>query len=257
MLLVVVGCAMRCSVAVLIGLIAAWAQSGRAAEAGLFSCRIIVTGTDGRSRPEGLARCLSQVVVKVTGDPAVAGDPRAEAIVRRAPELVEDIAYVDRMSDLPHHDEQGTRDRPYDLIAHFDPERLTAALRTAGLRVWLARPALMVRATVERGGTFTLSADGDAGERQREALLAAGDRFGLRIVLPTEAQIASGTSPEVRGGALVLEGQLRWSEADFGWNARWRLPSSDAWEVRGVSFDEAFRAGVGGAAERLSSQASR
>src|SRR3954452_19837318 len=84
----------------------------------LFACRVIVTGTDMRSRPDGLARCLRDVVVKVTGKPSLAEDARTSAIAQRADGLVEDFVYLDRMSGIPHHDEQGTRDRPYDLVAH-------------------------------------------------------------------------------------------------------------------------------------------
>jgi hypothetical protein len=230
--------------------------AARAVAADLFVCREIVTGTDLRSRPEGLARCVRDVVVKVTGQPSLADDPRVAAIVSRAPDLVEDLAYVDRISDVPHHDEQGTRDRPYDLIVHLDPELVTAELSAAGLRPWLARPALLVMASVKKGGaSFRLDADGDAGERQREALLAAADRFGMRVVLPSAEQLATSRMPLVRGGQVTLQGQLVWSDVDFGWDARWHLGAGSAdasWEVRGVSFDEAFRAGVGGAAERLS-----
>lgn len=224
-----------------------------AAAADLFACRVIVTGTDARSRPEGLARCVREVVVKVTGQPGLLDDPRTEAIASRAPELVEDMAYVDRMSDVPHHDEQGTRDRPYDLIVHLDPELLTAELRAAGLQPWLNRPALLAVVSVAKDGSqFMLSADADAGERQREALLAAAERFGMRVVLPTEAELASGHMPTIRGGQVTLEGRLVWSERDFGWNATWRLGTGPEWGVQGVSFDEGFRSGVGGAAERLS-----
>ena len=229
---------------------------GPAGAADLFACREIVTGTDMRSRPEGLERCVRDVVVKVTGQPALADDPRTIAIASRASALAEDFAYVDRMSDIPHHDEQGTRDRPYDLIVHLDPERVTAALSEAGLRPWLVRPALLVVVSVTKdGASFRLDADGDAGERQREAVLAAADRFGMRVVLPSAEQLATGRMPAVRGGQVTLQGQLVWSEADFGWNASWRLGAGSAeanWEVRGVAFDDAFRSGVGGAAERLS-----
>ena len=55
---------------------------------------------------------------------------------------------------------------------------------------------------------------------------------------------------------VSLEGKLVWSDNDFGWNADWRLVQEGkergTWSVRGVSFDDAYRAGVGGAAELLS-----
>ena len=224
-----------------------------AADPGLFTCRVIVTGTDLRTRPEALERCIRRVVVKVTGRPSLEDDPRTAAIARHGEALIEDLVYLDRMSDVPHHDEQGTRDRPYDLIAHVAPERLGQELTKAGLRPWLERPKLVahIQVTPKDGAGFVLDADGDAGERQRQALLAAADRFGLRVALPTGAQAQSGVAPD----GVPLEGELAWSDADFGWNAAWRLGGDGArWEVRGVSFDEAYRAGLGGAAERLAAR---
>lgn len=226
-----------------------------AADPGLFTCRVIVTGTDMRTRPDALERCLRQVAVKVTGRPSLADDPRVSEIAGHADALIEDFAYLDRMSDIPHHDEQGTRDRPYDLVAHVQPTALEQALARAGLRAWFDRPRLVVRVSIEPrdGASFRLSADADVGERQRQALLAAADRFGIHVALPTEQP-----PPFARPGDATLEGKLAWSDADFGWNADWRLAiggtALGGWEVRGVSFDEAFRAGVGGAAERLSAR---
>ncbi len=38
----------------------------------LYTAMAIVTGTDMRSRPAGFARCLREVLVKVSGNPALA-----------------------------------------------------------------------------------------------------------------------------------------------------------------------------------------
>ena len=170
---------------------------------GLFTCRVIVTGTDLRERPAGLERCVRAVVVKVTGMPQLADDPRAFAIAGRAAGLVEDIVYLDRMTDLPRHDEQGTRDRPFDLVAHVDPEKLRAELASVGLKPWLDRPTLLASVQVSTGAErFRLTADGLAGERQRRALLAAGETYGLRVALLTERQTEAlaGGAPGPRDG---------------------------------------------------------
>lgn len=233
----------------------------------LFSCRVIVTGTDMRERPAALERCVRNVVVRVTGMPRLAGDPRVDAIAGHAADLIEDIVYLDRMTDLPRHDEQGTRDRPFDLIAHVDPARMGAELARAGLKQWLDRPTLLVSVRVSKEGEdFPLTADGLQGERQRRALLSAGETYGVRVALLTERQTgaAGGAGPDPgtlrltdgAGRVLVLNGTLTWSDADFGWNAEWRITSGGgrqrSWDIRGVSFDEAFRSGVGGVAAALS-----
>jgi hypothetical protein len=55
--------------------------------------------------------------------------------------------------------------------------------------------------------------------------------------------------------AAALAGELTWSERDLGWAARWRLAAGGrvvAWGIKGVSFDEAFRAAARGAVQVLS-----
>ena len=57
------------------------------------------------------------------------------------------------------------------------------------------------------------------------------------------------------GGDLALAGSIVWSDEDLGWVADWRLaPAGETlhWQVRGVSFDEAFRVAMRGAAQILS-----
>ncbi len=209
----------------------------------VYTCHVDVTGTDARNRPSALAQCVRDVLVKLSGDPALADDPRP---LPDAAAAVQDFAYLDLMTDIPIHDEQGTRDRPFDLLGHVDPATAEATLRCLGITPWTApRPTLHVQVTVvdRKGVQFDLTGDGERGERQRRALLEAGERFALRVALPAE-----GSTPP----PPLLTGTLRWSDADFGWNADWSMPATGStWAVRGVSFDSAFRAGVGGASLRL------
>lgn len=187
----------------------------------------------------------------LSGNPALADDDRVALLDPLAASMVEDIAYQDRMSDQPHHDEQGTRDRPFDLTVHFDPARIDGALALLGERAWIGpRPRVIVKADIrDHAAQFPLSADGESDERHREALLAASDRFGLRVVLaPLEGSAA--TLPSV-----TLSGQLVWDESQFGWVAAWRLDGLGAtrhWKIAGVSFDDAYRVGVSGALAVLS-----
>ena len=212
----------------------------------VYTCRVFVTGTGLANRPGALRDCVEQVLVKLSGQSVPAGTMADGGLVR-------DFLYLDLMSDLPLHDEQGTRDRPFELIGHVDPVGVETVLRAAGVSAWTApRPTLLVRVAVtdRNGNRFELTGDGP-GERQRRALLDASERFALPVALPVEVP---GSLPNP-GTADVssqptLAGELRWSDADFGWNASWRLlDAGDAWTVTGVSFDAAFRAGVGGAAQ--------
>ena len=234
----------------------------------LYQCTVIVTGTDMRNRPSAMAQCLRRVLAKVSGDPALADDPRLEDVASRAGTLAESFAYFDRMSDIPHHDEQGSRDRPFDLVVEFDPAKADATLAALGSAPWRNRPALVVAVSVkdQDGTDYMLSADGVDGERQREALFAAADRFGMRVILLPKQDLPGrdATGPEIVARAArtvrstdlaALTGALVWSDADAGWVGTWHVARGgreSSWSIRGVSFDDAFRNAIGGAAAVLS-----
>ncbi len=217
---------------------------GAAPDPAVYRCAVYTTGTDQRDRPAAFQRCVRDVVAKLGADPALLDAPLLPPAEAAA--MIDSFAYLDRMTDQPTHDEQGTRDRPFVLVAHVSPGAAASVLAALGHSAWLApRPPLPIEATVRRGPTqFRVTADGDAGERQRQAALAAGERFGIGVTLPPQTDPA-------RPGSLT--GALVWSDADFGWNADWTFAGT-AWSVRGVSFDEAFRAGVGGAVHILAGQ---
>jgi hypothetical protein len=48
---------------------------------------------------------------------------------------------------------------------------------------------------------------------------------------------------------------LVWDDRDLGWATRWQMDwrgQTHRWQIRGVTFDETFRRGIGGAAQILS-----
>jgi hypothetical protein len=232
----------------------------------LYESVAIVTGTDLRSRPSGFARCLTDVMVKVSGNPALASDPRVAAVAAHADTMVVDYDYWDRMSGIRHHDSQGADDRPYNLTARFDPAKVDAALAELGEKPWGAdRPPLYAFVDVQaRAGSHTLTSDGEASYGQNDAMSAAGTRYGLPVRLPTQADLRSRSEedpPRTAATAAfpqdapLLIGTLAWSDAALGWVGSWHLVwqgHAHAWSIRGVNFDEAFRDGVRGAMGVLS-----
>ena len=55
-----------------------------------------------------------------------------------------------------------------------------------------------------------------------------------------------------QGGEVVLVARLVWDEQALHWNAEWQLVSKDRWQQwqsSAVTYDEAFRQGLGGAAQ--------
>jgi hypothetical protein len=254
-------------------LMLAWGTSDAAGLEDLYQARTIVTGQGEESRGVRLAECLAQVLVKVSGDPRLAGDPAVGALAGQASEFVADFHYRDRMAGIPVHDEQGTRDRPYDLTVSFHPEKIDAALRSLGREPWRSpRPRVVVFLGVGLGATsYLLASDGARGRDQREALAAAAERFGIPMALPDEAALVKAglsyqdlpaldlprldAAARAMGGDLALAGDMLWSEEALGWVADWRLGTGGKryrWQIRGVGFDEAFRNAMAGAAQILS-----
>jgi hypothetical protein len=245
----------------------------RAASTDLYRAQVTVTGQGEASRGLGFALVLGEVLVKVSGDPRLIDDPRLTAIEESASELVTTFGFRDLMAGIPVHDEQGTRDRPYELTVSFRPERIDAALRSLGSEPWTAhRPRLVVFLAVRNGSIAEmLASDGERGRGMRDALLAAGRQFAMPVMLPESASlaelsisaatVASADLNELNkaakdiGGDLALAGSLVWDEAALGWVARWRLALGNddiGWQKSGVSFDEAFRQGIGGALQIVS-----
>jgi hypothetical protein len=241
--------------------------------ANLYRAKTRVTGQTVEGRGPAIVRCLAEVLVKVSGDARLLDDPRMAALGREAGALVTDVRYRDLMAGLPTNDEQGTRDRPYELTVAFDPAGIDAALHTLGRKPWTAaRPRLVVLLGVRQGAlSYMLDGHGTCGRDMREALAEAAERVGLPALLPARAALAASgleaatwppadraaldAAAKAAGGDLALAGRLVWNEKALGWVADWQLATEARtyrWQLRGVSFDDAFRSAMRATAQVLS-----
>jgi hypothetical protein len=213
------------------------------------------------------------VLVKTSGDQRLLKDPRVAALGPTAGDFITHHDYIDRMGNLPIHDDQGTKDRPYYLTCVLDQAKVDAVLATLDHKLWTDRPTLTLLLAVHGFGKSGILTDaGDFNPDMRTALTDAATRYGLVVNLPSGAAVAANqvnvdtlakTSADHlaevatrAGGALPLVGTLDWSDADHGWTAQWSLADAKGqrhlWEVKGVNFDEAFYNAVRGAAQILS-----
>lgn len=250
-----------------------WAGAMAADAADLYRAQTVVSGQGEANRLAGFAACLEDVLIKVSGAQQLAGDRRLARYKSNATSLVREFSYHDQFSGKPHRDEQGTRDRPYDLTVDFEEKKIDDLLKTLGLRPWRShRPRLAVFVEMKNGPkNFMVTTDGMQSDLQRDALLAAAERRGMDIVLPSAAALAKSNldGAELRvvpsstlawltieqGGDVALVGQLVWDDRQLGWATQWRIEWRGGrydWQVRGGTFDEAFRRGIGGAAQILS-----
>src|SRR5213080_4507409 len=104
------------------------------AGADLYRAKVTVTGQGEANRIIGFAACLEDVLIKVSGALKLAGDRRLAPYKSNARDFVRAFSYHDQMSGKPKRDEQGTRDRPYDLIVDFDAKKIDDVLRALRLK---------------------------------------------------------------------------------------------------------------------------
>jgi hypothetical protein len=239
----------------------------------LYRAQATVTGQGAANRKVGFAACLEYVLIKVSGAVKLAGDPRLAASKSRASDFVSAYSYRDQMSGTPTRDEQGTRDRPYDLTVEFDSKKIDELLGTLGLAPWLShRPVLSLFVAMDQGARkYIVTSDAGESLAPREALLAAAAKRGMSIVLPSEAALAnsgigaadlaklspSALTSRIAGqhGDVALVGRLVWDDKALGWATEWRMQWRSRprrWRFRSPIFDEAFRRAIGGAAQIFS-----
>jgi hypothetical protein len=250
-----------------------WAGATAAMGTDLYRTKVTVTGQGEANRLIGFAVGLEDVLIKVSGAQKLSGDRRLAAYKSKAKSFVTGFSYRDQFSGKPIRDEQGTRDRPYDLTVEFEENRIDDILRSLGLKPWLSHLSrLAVFVEMEQGArNYIVTTDGTRSDLQRDALFAAAERRGMDIVLPGTAALAKlniggadlRTAPlpalapvaAEAGGEVVLIGRLVWDDRALGWITQWRMDwgnRTHSWQVRDVTFDEAFRRGIGGAAQVLS-----
>src|ERR1700731_1029444 len=138
----------------------------------LYRAQAVVTGQGEANRIIGFAFCLEDVLIKVSGALKLAGDPRLAAYRSSAGDFVKSFRYHDQMSGTPTRDEQGTRDRPYDLIVDFDEKKVDGLLYALGLTPWLShRPVLSVFVEMVQGPRkYIVTADAERSAAPRDSL---------------------------------------------------------------------------------------
>ena len=228
----------------------------------LYQATAIVTGTDMRQRPWGLAQCLREVLVKVSGEPKLAADPRVAELAEHPEPLLVAFDYRDMMAGQRPKDDQGTADRPHALTARFEPAKIDKLLTDMGERIWRAeRPTIVpvVQVRTISGRTYFLSIDNPDAADQRTSFRDRAREYGIGARMPSEADlkewgVAPGSFPSpsraARPDEALVAGTLEFKEAVPGWVGAWRMRWRGvdyAWSIGGVSYDEAFRDIVRGA----------
>lgn len=236
--------------------------------ADLYTSKVIVTGQGEENRQFGFRACVPQMLVRVSGDQRLLDHAGMDAIVENAAAHVAAFTHRDRLAGKPIHDEQGTYDRPHDLTCIFDAAHADDLLAELGSKPWpLPRRGVVVFLHVQRDtGGFALAADNDDSPYMRESLALAAEPLALEVTLPPSGILPAlgntlpdgdrlTTLAQGLGDAAPLAITLEWSDAELGWIASFRMVDEKGlhdWTASGISFDEAFRIGLRGAAQILS-----
>lgn len=151
------------------------------AEDNLYRAQTIVTGTGEANRLIGFAACLEDVLIKVSGQLRLAGDPRLAPYKEDAARRVRDYSYRDEKGGKPKNDEQGTRDRSFVLTVDFDEAAINAVLAALGTRPWLSRrPAVAVFAEFQLSARrYVVASDAKPTDLEKQALQAAAFKRGV------------------------------------------------------------------------------
>jgi len=235
----------------------------------IYQATELVTGSDIRQRPIGFARCLRDVIVKATGNPELASDPRLMDLMKNADFYVAYYLYRDEFEGFHHHDDQGTYDRPYELTVQFDPPKIDSLLMTLGEKPWTVKRPTLVPVILVRGYdppyridhvlSSDLSSDDPVIADQRRSLEHFTDKYGIYLDVPTAADITAwgpdGSKAALSPNFALVSGTLTFRLDSGGWTGQWHLRWNGVehtWGTKGVSFDNAYNNLVTGAVRILS-----
>jgi uncharacterized protein len=231
----------------------------------LYQGKSLVTGQRDETRIPGFERAMVDVLKKISGDPEITQEDVHTAVAGDIRDYVKGYTDRDRMEGIPIHDEQGTRDRPFELTVTFEREKIDGLLKKLGRMAWTGRrPQTLVLLTIKNdANSYILTSDEDRGIDQRDSLLAAAWQAGIPITLPTGASLTDTDSTqtdfekitEANGAEATLVGSIAWNSGMKGWQAKWQLTALGAahqWGIDDVNFDDAFRNAMRGEAQILS-----
>ncbi|MCW9058956.1 MAG: DUF2066 domain-containing protein [Gammaproteobacteria bacterium] len=144
----------------------------------LYEAEIPVLDQSVAARGPALRQALTEVLIRVSGDRAVAHQPGATALLSQ-PEV-----YVQQFGYRPAPADARTTEEPWRLWVRFDGAGLEGALRERGLPYWGdERPEILVWLAVEERGRRQLLGEPDVAEA-KERLVSVARRRGLPLIFP-------------------------------------------------------------------------
>ena len=137
-----------------------------------------VASQDEAERVRALGPALQSALVRASGDPTLASDPRLPAVLEQAPRLLQSFGWRQDVG-------QGADGAPVlrdSLQARFDPAGVQAALASLGRSVWSERPRTLVWLVIDDGSTRRIASAAQVAALG--ALTGAARERGVDLALP-------------------------------------------------------------------------
>lgn len=232
---------------------------------GLYEAEVPITTQDSAQRPDAMKAALAEVLIKVSGNRAIAEQPGVAELINNAPQYVQQFVY--RNATVPAG--QRAQQPPARVMwVRFDRDVLNRVLRQAGIGIWgKARPALMLWLDlVETGQHVVLGATTSPEWKQYIDQIAKSR--GVALSLPaldardsaamTSVDLWSGTYEEVKTvssrypSEAIIVGRV--GQEGGAYLGEWTLFEHDgqrSWSVRAESRDAVVLDGLQGAIDAV------
>jgi hypothetical protein len=246
----------------LVVLVLAWALPAAGQSGDLFVEQTPVGDESPESRNAALTEMLERVLVRVSGNAAIASQPAAADVLDAAPRLVQQYRY---------RNEQAGGEPVRYLWARFDGAAVERMLRDRNLPVWVQRPTVLVWLANEQNGQRQLVALENR-PTSRVALLERARERGLPLQLPlmdledqaalTPADMWADYLQAVRSASAryphdrILTGRLTAIGKDR-WRGAWSLigaAGSESFASPPMTFDAALQFAVDQVQDRLAAR---
>lgn len=262
-----------CVLSVLLVLCLAAGPAGAARVSGLYEAEVPVLGQDAEQRNEAIREAFRRVLVKLTGNRAIAGQAALAGDIPQASRYVEQYRYrLAPAGSAAVPAELAQAPVPGLLKVQFDSSALNRLLRERGLPLWGdVRPAVLLWLAVDQGGRRGFLTP-ELDEQAYQAMTVAAGERGVPLLLPlmdledqTRLQVADvwgGFAERIRaasdryGPDALISGRLV-EVSPQQWHASWTLViggETAVWDSEGASREMAAAQGVQEAIDRLAAR---
>lgn len=200
----------------------------------MYEIEIPAENQQAETRRAGFSVALQGVLIKVSGNRAIADTPAGKAVLADAPRYV--LQYRYRFAS------GGESEHALYLWVEFDRSAIEQALKLQGLSVWdNNRPVTLVWLGVEEGFGRRMLAETDR-DIVRQQIEKVAARRGLPLLFPwmdTEDQ-SKVSFADIRGdfSEQILEASARYAADIVVTAALLRRPNSDVWESQWTIYRE-------------------